>query len=385
MKVDLPMVQPVKSRGRTYYYFRRAGIKSIKLPGQPGSREFQDAYQAALRRHAPEKIEKPRRASGAGRGALAWVIEQYKLRSPQWRDATASTREVYDRRHHWLAKNYGAEQLADFDRDMLKQMRDLPEFANKPSVADATIERFGTLWDFAEEFLHLDGMRVHKGINPARNIKKVKESGSESAPLWPLELCNRIETYPHADLVTFYFLARYTGQRRSDLVTMKWEHINTATNEMFVKQLKTNARIWVPMPKRLRNYLENWKRTGDYIVMSPKNPGRPWEETSLTNELNRVTRDLGFVTTDSKGKPRYYSPHGLRHLCGVELAHAGASDRQIAAVLGHSTMKQVAIYVAQAQQRLLARGAQDMRDAMYERERLDAMIDMAGNVTKLRA
>jgi integrase len=154
---------------------------------------------------------------------------------------------------------------------------------------------------------------------------------------------------------------------------------------MFVKQLKTNARIWVPMPKRLRNYLENWKRTGDYIVMSPKNPGRPWEETSLTNELNRVTRDLGFVTTDSKGKPRYYSPHGLRHLCGVELAHAGASDRQIAAVLGHSTMKQVAIYVAQAQQRLLARGAQDMRDAMYERERLDAMIDMAGNVTKLRA
>ena len=119
---------------------------------------------------------------------MAWVIEQYKLKSPQWKNATASTRDVYDRRHHWLAKNYGIEQLADFDRDMLKQMRDLPEFA-----------------------------------------------------------------------------------------------------------------------------------------------------------------------------------------------------RKIAAVLGHSTMKQVAIYVAQAQQRLLARGAQDMRDAMYERERLDAMIDMAGNVTKLRA
>ena len=33
----------------------------------------------------------------------------------------------------------------------------------------------------------------------------------------------------------------------------------------------------------------------------------------------------------------------------------------------------------------LACGAQDMRDAMYERERLDTMIDIAGNVTKLRA
>jgi integrase len=111
----------------------------------------------------------------------------------------------------------------------------------------------------------------------------------------------------------------------------------------------------------------------------------PWEETSLTNELNRVTRNLGFVTSDSKGKPRYYSPHGLRHLSGVELAHAGASDRQIAAVLGHSTMKQVAIYVAQAQQRLLARGAQQKRDEMYEKEELETLIDLAGNVVKLRA
>ncbi|MGY2906736.1 hypothetical protein [Bradyrhizobium sp. URHC0002] len=49
------------------------------------------------------------------------------------------------------------------------------------------------------------------------------------------------------------------------------------------------------------------------------------------------------------------------------------------------TMKQVAIDVAQAQQWLLARGAQDLRDAMYKRERLDTMIDLAGNVTKLRA
>jgi pimeloyl-ACP methyl ester carboxylesterase len=64
---------------------------------------------------------------------------------------------------------------------------------------------------------------------------------------------------------------------------------------------------------------------------------------------------------------------------------SGSSDRQIAAVLGHSTMKQVAIYVAQAQQRLLARGAQQKRDEMYEKEELETLIDLAGNVVKLRA
>ena len=282
-------------------------------------------------------------------------------------------------------QNYGSGQIADFDRDLVKQIRDLPEFASRPTVADDTIKRLATLWDYAEEFLHLDNLRSLKGINPARRIKKLKESGNESAPLWPLELCRAIEKHEHQDIVTFYYLARYTGQRRSDLVVMKWQHIDPARGEMFVKQLKTDARIWVPMPKRLIEHLATRERTGDFIVMSPRTKGEPWRETSLTNELNRITRELGFVTTDSKGKPRYFSPHGLRHLCGVELAHAGASDRQIAAVLGHSTMKQVEVYVAQAQQRLLARSAQRLRDEMYEKERLDTLIDLAGNVTKLRA
>jgi hypothetical protein len=75
--------------------------------------------------------------------------------------------------------------------------------------------------------------------------------------------------------------------------------------DSFVAQIKTGARIWVPMPKALRDYLETWPRRGDHIVMSTKTPGQPWRETSLTNEIIRVTRDLGFSTTDSKGEPRF--------------------------------------------------------------------------------
>ena len=391
MNIDLPYVVRIKSRGRSYYYFRkgvdangRGGIR-IALPGDPGTREFREAYEVALRENAPHLIQQSTPRGRAGRGSLAWVIEQYKLKSVQWLNAGDSTRSIYDRRHHWLTKNYGSELISAFDRDAIKMMRDLPEFNDKPSVADSTIERLATLWDFAEEFCHLDDMRVHKGINPARNIRKLKQHEVESAPLWPLGLCRKFEAYPHPELVTFYFLARYAGQRRSDLVQMKWEHIDTATNEMFIAQIKTKARIWVPMPKRLREYLETWPRRGEFIVMSTKTPGKPWRETSLTNEFIRVTRnELGFSATDSKGQPRYYSPHGLRHLCGVELAHAGASDRQIAAVLGHATLKQVEVYVKQAEQRVLARDAQRKRDEMYDREVFDAAIEAAGNVTRLR-
>ena len=140
----------------------------------------------------------------------------------------------------------------------------------------------------------------------------------------------RREIYPHPELVTFYYLARYAGQRRSDLVNMRRDHIDTTRDEMFVAQIKTGARIWVPMPKPLRDYLETRPRRGDYIVMSTKTPGAPWRETSLTDEFIQVTRELGFQTTDSTGS-RAISPHGLRHLCGVELAHTPA--RPIASML----------------------------------------------------
>ena len=55
----------------------------------------------------------------------------------------------------------------------------------------------------------------------------------------------------------------------------------------------------------MREELAKWKRDGRFVVMSPKNKGEPWAHTSITNEIIVTTRDLGFQTMDSKGKPRY--------------------------------------------------------------------------------
>ena len=379
-------VQKIKVGKRNYYYFRnRASGVRIKLDGEPGSREYQLSYEAAVREHAPmKKLQQIVRARGAAPGSLVWVLEQYKAKSKEWLNAAESTREIYDRRHHWLVAGFGEVPIWGFTREQIKQIRDLPEFAGKPSVADATVSRLATLWDYAEEFCHLPEMTNLNGINPARNIKKLSDEDAESAPVWPLELCRLFEKCASADLRKFYFLGRYGGQRRSDLGPCEWDHFDFSANTIAVTQIKTGNRILVPLPARLREEMLTWDRAGKYVVMSPKKKGEPWAATSITNEMIQTTKDLNFSTTDSKGRPRYYSPHGLRHLCGIELAHAGASDPQIAAVLGHSTMKQVQTYRKQANQLVLARGAQHLRDAMYQQEIHDAMVNAAGNVTKLR-
>jgi hypothetical protein len=117
--------------------------------------------------------------------------------------------------------------------------------------------------------------------------------------------------------------------------------------------------------------------------MSPK--GDRHAKTSITNLICGITVELGYTTIDSKGKKRGYSPHGLRHLCGGELAEAGCSNRQIMSVLGHLTEKQVQRYVEQANRRRMAHDAQRMRDEMYARQATEAAIEAAPNVTKIRS
>jgi molybdopterin biosynthesis enzyme len=94
--------------------------------------------------------------------------------------------------------------------------------------------------------------------------------------------------------------------------------------------------------------------------------------------------DVAAGGGDSNGEPRFFSPHGLRHLCGIELSHAGCSAEQVAAVLGHESSDQAAVYMKQAQRDILARDAQAKRDAMYAREVREAAIDAAYNVARLR-
>jgi len=218
------------------------------------------------------------------------------------------------------------------------------------------------------------------GTNPTLGIKPRHEEG-DAAPAWPAGLCAAFEAQPHERMRTFYFLARYTGQRRGDVCDMQWSDFNQATGEMHVVQEKTGTRLWVPAPQRLLDYLRTIPRESHYILTSPK--GGAYRATSVTNLICSITASLGFSTVDSKGKARGYSPHGLRHLCGAELAEAGCSNRQIMAVLGHLTEKQVQRYIDQASRRRMAHDAQRLRDRMYERDEREAIIAATPNVKKL--
>jgi integrase len=201
------------------------------------------------------------------------------------------------------------------------------------------------LWRFAKE--HLDMSEL--GPNPSAEVAAIHTT-HESAPAWPDALCRLFEALPNPRLVRAYFLLRYTGQRRSDVVKMQRAQFDGTAIE--VVQEKTGTYCWIPAHARLREHFAATGLEGEYLLTSTY--GAPFRPTSLTTMICNTCTELGFPG---------YSPHGLRHLAGAVLAEAGATMDEIMAILGHLTEDEARGYVQQARRKVMARSGMEKWEA----------------------
>ena len=192
------------------------------------------------------------------------------------------------------------------------------------------------LWRFAKEHLELDDL----GPNPAREVAAIHTT-KKSHQAWPEALCEAFEALPNPRLVRAYYLLRYTGQRRSDVVKMRRDQFDGTAIE--VVQEKTGTLCWIPCHATLRRHLEHLEPESEYLLSTKT--GAPFRATSVTNMVCKACSDLGYPG---------YSPHGLRHLAGAALAESGASVHEIMAILGHLTEREANHYVRQAQRKVMA-------------------------------
>jgi len=336
-KVTLAYVNSFRDRhGRVRYYFRKGG-KRIALPGAPGTAVFMEAYEQELAKAAPHVLVRQGRSRRLTEGTLAWVIDEYK-KSAAWKKCKPSTQEVYNRRFDWLRERYGQADFRSFTEDGVRKIRN--KLREHPSVADAVVDKIGMLWAFAKEHL---GIKL--GPNPAREVASI-HTDHEPHKAWPETLCRAFEALTNPRLVRAYYLLRYSGQRRSDVVRMRTSMFDGTAIE--VVQEKTGTYVWIPCHRRLREHLTATGIQGEYLLSNTWE--KPYRETSLTNLVCSACKELGFPG---------YSPHGLRHLAGAALAEAGCSMDEVMAVLGHLTEDEAREYVRQARRKVMARSAMD--------------------------
>jgi integrase len=300
-----------------------------------------EEYSRLLGTHAPDAAK----LSTGAPGTLGWVIDKYKDPSNKaWAKIKPSTRGVYERHFVYLRDNYGAAAFHSITEPDVRAIRN--ELAARPSVADAIVNKIGLLWQFAKEHLEMK-----LGVDPTREVATI-HTDAESAKAWPEELCAAIEQHPNPGVVRAYYLLRYTGQRRSDVTSMKWKQFDGTAVELY--QVKTKTFVWMPAHKRLIEHLASADRS-EFLLESRY--GTRYNDQSLSRLIAEACEGLGFPG---------YSPHGLRHLAGASLAEAGCSVHEIMSILGHLTEKQAYEYVRQASRKKMAASAM----AKWNRESL---------------
>lgn len=143
-------------------------------------------------------------------------------------------------------------------------------------------------------------------------------------------------------------LAYYTGQRMSDVLTMRWDDIKNG--EIHVVQQKTKTPLVIPIHPKLKAALRTHAaRHGKSDTIIANRYGKPYDPIEFRVRFRRERKRLGL--------PDDLVFHGLRKLTAVSLAEKGASTQEIMAVGGWKSLKQVSHYCKGANQRQLAASA----------------------------
>ena len=140
-------------------------------------------------------------------------------------------------------------------------------------------------------------------------------------------------------------LLLYTGQRRSDVVRMGRQHIKDGV--LTVKQQKTGVTLAIPVHPHLQAALD--ATPSEHLTFLVTVTGKPYGGNAFSAQFRKWC--------DAAGLPKRCKPHGLRKAACRRLAEAGCSTKEIMAISGHATMKEIVRYTDAADQARLARNA----------------------------
>jgi integrase len=320
----------VDRHGHARHYFRRPGCKRIPLPGLPGSPEFMTAYNAALAEDAP--VSKP--TSRGEPGTFNRLSAQY-FASPDFFRLRPRTQHVYRLVIDRFLVEHGHRKVAEMRREDVKKIVGLRSAT--PGSANDLLKKIRTLIKFAIDA----GWRAD---DPTLRIKAFPEHEFHT---WTEdEIAQYEERWPIGSRErTAFALHLYTGQRRADVARMAWSDV--AGNAISVVQAKTGARLTIQLHPQLSAVLRTWPRKHMVILTTAFN--RPFSIAGYGNMMADAIAAAGL--------PDRCVLHGLRKAAARRLAEAGCTEKEIAAVTGHTTLKEVARYTRAADQKRLAAGA----------------------------
>ena len=322
-------VQGFVVEGRAYHYFRRAGSSRVPLPGLPWSPPFMAAYQAALDAAPP-----PIGAARTRPGSLDAALAQY-YPSRDFGALSAGTQRLWRAILEGWRNEHGTLPIGKLPPGHINYMLE----KMKPHAARNWLKAARHFCKFCIK---------HKLIaaDPTLGIK-ASVPRSDGHHTWTEDELARYETvHPIGSKARLAFaLGLYTAQRRGDVIRMGRQHIKDGL--IAVKQEKTGAPLYIPIHPELQDILD--ATPSKHLTFLTTKSGKSYGAGFFSDEFR--------VWCDAAELPQACTFHGLRKAACRRLAEAGCTEKQIAAVSGHKSLKEVQRYTEKADQLRLARAA----------------------------
>ena len=327
MKRALPryVTQVTPRPGATYTYFQRGKEPKVRLLDPDEDYDaFVSSYNEALKGGPPKD----------GKRTFRKLIVAYEA-SERFKRLEPKTKEDYHRALRYIERHAGDWAVKKLERRHVLQMQDTN--SHRYRFANYLVSMMSILSELAID----KGWITH---NNARGVKALKRSGPELHRPWtePEKAQFERDADPLSRLV--YELCKGTAQRIGDVLEFKWADI--ADGGIYLTQNKTGAELFIPFTPRLLAFMETVERKGEYIIAKSLREGMSY---------HKIAREM------RKYRPKGCTIHGLRYTAVEELAEAGCSDDEIAAISGHKSRAMIEKYAGPARQRARARAAQKRR------------------------
>jgi len=323
--------------GKPRHYFRKAGMKSVTLPGLIGSEEFQAAYAKAL---ASVSAPGAKRASA---NSITTMISGY-FGSTSFAALSEVTQQQYRKRLAWIARDYGEESITALRRPHIVKMID--NMRDTPSAAQDFLRALRLIIRYA---LSINVI----GTDPSLGIS-VEMPKSDGYYTWSEDEVARFRAfYPLGGTARLALELLYgSALRVRDVVKVGRSHIKGGVLSIVTQ--KTGMPVVVEVMPELAAAIEATLAGKKVVALEQDRPfllnarGRPFTAENFTKWFSQQCREAGL-----EGR----SAHGVRKAACVRMAEADCTAPQIAAVSGHASFKQVQKYIDKANRTKLAKAA----------------------------
>lgn len=333
--------------GKTYYlrYQDQAGTQQQHKIGGYADITFAQAKKAAQRLRADVVMGGSPSAKKAAIKAVPLYAElaAMHIADAELHQRSFSTTRGYIEKH--ILPRWGRTRITDIDTRGVSQWL---AAKRDEGLAPATVIKIKAILGRSFELGARWSVPGCDGKNPVRAVQSKPANNARERYVTAEEAARLIAAAQESRnklLAPILSLLLYTGMRVSELLSMRWEHVDFNRRTLFLPTSKTGRSRYVPMAQAAIDVVELLPRAKEAIFLFP-NAKDPTKHLTTIKHGWQTARDAAALPG--------LRIHDLRHSAASFMVNSGVDLFAVGKVLGHASFQSTQRYSHLANDTLLA-------------------------------